>query len=200
MKNIKIRKLTPDLTDDYLRFFDITPHWGSDDTKCYCITWCSDNIYLNGGKHWFSSPDERRIHGIKRVQDGDIKGYLAYYDEKVVGWCNANDKSDCRECINYLRTDGNIPLEECRIEEKIKFIFCFAIDPKMQRMGIASQLLEYLCEDAVTEGFDFVEAFPNKIITDASRDHRGPLIMYEKMGFKKHAERDNVVVVRKALK
>jgi GNAT superfamily N-acetyltransferase len=198
--NIKIIKLKPDLAEEYLRFFDTTPHWGNEDTRCYCITWCSDNIYLNGGKHWFSSPEERRIHGLKRVQDGDIQGYLAYCDEKIVGWCNANTKADCKECINYLRTDGGIPLEECYSGEKVKFIFCFTIDPKMQRMGLATQLLEYVCQDSIKEGFDFIEAFPNKKITDASRDHRGPLTMYEKCGFFKHAERDEVVVVRKNLK
>jgi GNAT superfamily N-acetyltransferase len=198
--NIEVRKLTPELAEDYARFFDKTPHWGNDDTKCYCITWCGDNVYNNGGKHWFQSPDERRSNAIKRVQNGDIQGYLAYNDNNILGWCNANTKADCRECINYLRTDGGVPLQESLVGEKVKFIFCFVINPKMLRMGIATKLLEYVCQDATIEGYDFVEAFPNKKIIDAYRDHRGPLTMYEKYGFIKYAEKNGIVVVRKVLK
>ena len=43
--NIEIRRLTPDLAENYAHFFDITPHnVRTDGSKCYCITWCSDNI------------------------------------------------------------------------------------------------------------------------------------------------------------
>jgi GNAT superfamily N-acetyltransferase len=198
--NIKIRKLTPELVEDYTEFFETTPHWGNDDTKCYCITWCGDNVYHNGGKHWFSSPEERKFNAVQRVQDGDIHGYLAYFNDEVVGWCNANTKADCEECINYLRTHGGVPLEECKEGEKIKFIFCFTIAPKAQRMGVATQLLEYVCRDAAAEGFDYVEAFPSKESADPTGDHRGPLAMYEKCEFNKYAEKDNYVVLRKALK
>lgn len=39
---VEIRKLTPVLTDDYLYFFDTTPHWDNiDEQKCYCVCWCS---------------------------------------------------------------------------------------------------------------------------------------------------------------
>ena len=198
--NVEIRKLTTSLVEDYARFFDITPHWGNDDTKCYCITWCGDNVYLNGGSHWFSSPEERRVNAIKRVQDGDIHGYLVYYDNEVVGWCNANTKSNCKECINYLRTDGGMPLDECQEGEMVKFIFCFTIAPKVQRIGIATQLLEHVCQDAASDGFDFVEAIPSRKSADPAGDHRGPIGMYEKCGFSIHAELDGKVFVRKALK
>ena len=195
--NIEIRKLTPNLVEDYVHFFDTTPHWGKDDTRCYCITWCSDNVYHNGGTHWFSSPEERKANAIQRVLDGDICGYLVYSENEVVGWCNANTKSDCKECINYLRTDGGVPLEECQEGEKVKFIFCFAIAPKIQRMGVATQLLEYICRDAASEGFDYIEAIPSRESTDPTGDHRGPLAMYEKCGFNICAEKDGNVVVRK---
>jgi len=198
--NIEIRKLTPELAEDYARFFDTTHHWGSDDTKCYCITWCSDNVYNNGGEHWYASSDERRVHGIQRVQDGHIQGYLAYLGGEIVGWCNANTKTDLQACVEYLRTYGGVPMEEPRTAEKVKLISCFAIAPKMLRMGVATQLLEYVCEDAAAEGFDFVEAFPNKKLTDAAKDHRGPLAMYEKCGFIVFAEQEDKVVVRKTLR
>ena len=198
--DIKIQKLTPELVEDYVQFFDKTPHWDNDETKCYCITWCSDNIYLNGGKHWFSSSVERKNNAIQRVRNGDIHGYLAYFNNEVIGWCNANTKSDCKESINYLRTEGGVPLELCKDGEKIKIIFCFTIAPKIQRMGVATQMLEYICRDASNENYDFVEAFPSYMSTDPTGDHRGPLEMYLKCGFIKYAEQENKAVVRKTLK
>ena len=186
--NIEIRKLTPDLAEDYARFFDTTPHneTGSG-TKCYCIVFCRDHVYRNGGSHWYPSPEERRLHGIGRVRDGDIQGYLAYYHGEIVGWCNANTKSDCQEAMKYMRSVG-IPVEECRAEEKGKFVFCFVIAPKMRRMGIARQLLEYICQDAAADGFDFIEAQTYKKLTGDG--FQGPLTLYEKCGFDVRAGND----------
>lgn len=198
--NIKIQKLTPGIAEDYARFFDTTPHDGSAETKCYCLTWCGDNAYQNGGSHWYPTPEERRIHAIRRIQNGDLQGYLAYKDDKIVGWCNANTKADCQGCMNYLRFDCGVPLEGCREDEKVKFVFCFVIAPEMQRKGVAAQLLAHICQDAAADGFDFVEAYVNEKFVDVARDFRGPLAMYEKCGFHKYASQDGKVVMRKAVK
>lgn len=42
--NIEIRKLAPEHAEDYVRFFDTTPHDDCvDEHKCYCVCWCSDD-------------------------------------------------------------------------------------------------------------------------------------------------------------
>ena len=42
--NIEIRKLTPNLVEDYVRFFDTTSHADNkDEHKCYCVWWCNDD-------------------------------------------------------------------------------------------------------------------------------------------------------------
>jgi len=195
--NIEIQKLTPALAEDYARFFDTTPHNDSGNgDKCYCLSACNDNVYINGGKYWYPSPEERRLHAVQRVRDGDIQGYLAYCGGEIVGWCNANTKSDCQECMNSLRSRSGVPVEECRLGEKIKFVFCFAIAPKMQRMGVATKLLEYICQDAAKEGFDYVEAHSKNEFANISNAFRGYLAMYEKCGFSIHAEKDGKVVVK----
>ena len=196
--NIEIRKLTPALVQDYTHFFDTTPHNNSGkNDKCYCITFCKDCVYDRGDLYWYPTPKERREHGIARVQNGEIHGYLAYCDGEIVGWCNAGDKNDYSEVINHMRSN-NIPVDKCCPDEKIKFIFCFAIAPKVQRMGIASQLIEYICEDAKSQGFDFVESHThNEFLRDG---FRGTLKMYEKQGFQICAENNHNIIVRKSLK
>ena len=194
--DIEIRKLTPDLAEDYAYFFDVTPHdINVDEAKCYCVTWRSDASYANEG-HWFPTREDRRAHAIHFIKTGSLQGYLAYCGDEIVGWCNAN--ADCRFCLNYLRSYW--PIEEYSADIKLKSIFCFVVAPKVQRMGVATKLLERVCQDAAADGFDFAEAYVNKEFTETDHEFRGPLTMYEKCGFSRYGEREGRVVMRKALK
>ena len=193
---IEIQKLTPELAEEYIHFFDVTPHdVNIDENKCYCVTWRSDDSYV-GNDHWYPSREERRDRAIQFVRDGSLQGYLAYRGDGIVGWCNAT--ADCQLGVNYLRSYW--PIEEYNADIKVKSVFCFVVAPEMQRKGIATQLLERVCKDAADDGFDFVEAYVYKKFDTVSHDFRGPLAMYEKCGFSKQAERDDKVVMRKALK
>jgi len=195
--NIQIRKLTPDLAEDYTHFFDVTPH--DDHTvkaelPCYCITWRNDETYDDRNTHWYPTREERRERAVHFIKDGKMQGYLAYHGERVVGWCSAT--ADCQGGVNYLR--AYYPIEEYNANLKVKSIFCFVVAPDMQKKGVATRLLETVCHDAAAEGFDFVEAYPN--VNYAPFDCRGPLAMYEKCGFSQSAEQEGRVVARKALK
>jgi len=193
--NIEIRKLTPDLAEEYVRFFDTTSHNDEGEgTKCCCVTWRSDHSYVGNGDHWYPTQEERRAHALKFVKDGKLQGYLAYYGDRIVGWCNTT--ADCQFGVDYLRSYW--PIGDCNADVRVKSIFCFMIAPDMKRKNIATQLLERICKDAAEDGFDFVEAYANEI--DSPSDFRGPLAMYEKCGFSKCAEREGRVVIRKALK
>ena len=198
---ITIRKLTPDLAEAYVAYFDNTPHdVNIDDHKCYCVTWRSDDSYSGrDGDHWFPSWEERRERALGYVKSGSLQGYLAFQEDKIVGWCNAN--ANCGGCLNYLRSFWRI--DETREDIKVKSVFCFMIAPEMQRKGIATQLLQRVCEDAKSEGFDFVEAYIDtnaKRIFDTSYEFMGNLHLYEKCGFKQHSNNDGRIVMRSALK
>lgn len=192
---IEIKKLIPELAEDYVRFFDVTPH-NFNERKCYCVTWRSDNSYTGNGDHWFPTQEERRDRAIQFVKDSSLQGYLAYCKEEIVGWCNAN--ANCQFCLNHLRS--NWPIEEYRADTRVKSIFCFVVAPNMQRKGVATQLLKRVCQDAAADGFDFVEAYVNREFTETDREFRGPMKMYEKCGFCIYSEREGKVVMRKALK
>jgi len=197
MMNIEIRKLTPDLAEDYVHFFDITPHDDNiDDHKCYCVCFCNDDYE---GKD-FSTVENRRDYAYKYVKGNNIQGYLAYCDEKIVGWCNANTKSDCLKCASWRIFMSSIPTEESTPDIRVKSIFCFVITPEMKRKGIATQLLERVCQDAAQDGFDFVEAYPNKKFISESEDFKGPVEMYKKSGFTVYYETDQKLVMRKKLR
>lgn len=193
--NIGIKRLTPELVEDYLHFFDVTPH--DDDfpgSKCYCVCWCS----ANSKNENFSSEAKRRNMAMKYVVENKIQGYLAYHNNQVVGWCNANTKSDCFKCTSWRMFMK--PIHKDRFaNKKIKSIFCFVISQEMRGKGIASLLLKRVCEDAKADGFDFVEGYPEKEFINTSKDFMGPYRMYEKQGFAVYYKTNKKIVMRKSL-
>ena len=194
--NIEIRRLTPDMAEEYVHFFDVTPHdVNVDENKCYCVTWRNDETYF-GDDHWYPTREERRSRAAGFVKNGQLQGYMAYCGGEAVGWCNAT--GDCRGGVKYLSEFW--PIEEDGPGIRVKSIFCFVVAPKMQRKGVATAFVERVCKDAAEEGFDFVEAYVNKEFVDTANDFRGPITMFEKCGFTKSAEREGRVTVRKALK
>jgi ribosomal protein S18 acetylase RimI-like enzyme len=198
--NVEILKLTPDLAEDYVTFFDTTPHNEKHKMKCYCVYWCNEESEDQN----FSSKKARREYAIQCIKGNKIQGYLAYREDKVVGWCNANTKSDCLKCMGWRGMNGPrkgfLPTEEATPEIKVKSVFCFTIAPEMRRQGIASRLLARVCQDAAEAGFDFVEAYPDKEVTAKSEDFVGYAKMYEKMGFTVYHETNRKLVMRKPLK
>ncbi|MDD3972166.1 MAG: GNAT family N-acetyltransferase [Clostridia bacterium] len=199
--DIEIRKLTPELTDDYIHFFDITPHSerpDDDECKCYCVWWCSDDY--EGKEFITTSLEKRRDYAIQCIKTNNIQGYLAYSDDKVVGWCNANTKSKCLKCFCWRRFMGSVPTEESSSGIKVKSVFCFTIALEMRRKGVSKLLLERVCQDAVKDGFDFVEAYPRKESFNEAKDCMGPAEMFRKSGFIVYAETADNLVMRKMLK
>ena len=203
---IVIRRLTPELLQDYLYFFETDAHSDNpNEERCYCVGWCHADHHTDMGFH---SPEKRREMAIYYINNNLIQGYLAYVDKKVVGWCNANTKSNCLRCDGWLRFKTAVATDEFGIDTKVKSIYCFAVAPDRKRHGIASKLLERICEDAAVEGFAFVEAYPEQRFVDTFSAMGGALEMYARNGFaitqeindKYKGKYDlNYYVVRKAL-
>ena len=115
--SISIRKLTPDLAQDYVRFFDETPHDENiPEHKCYCVCWCADDYE---GKD-FSTAEKRRELARAYIKNHFLQGYLAYCGETVVGWCNANTKAECYECISWKMFMQEIRRDERKINTDAK--------------------------------------------------------------------------------
>ena len=193
--DIYIKKLIPSLVEDYIDFFDETLHsTNNEEHRCYCVCWCNTD-YKNQD---FSSAQKRRDIAKKYVTQGNISGYLAYYDNKVVGWCNANTKADCFECFSWQMFMGDIKTDDLP-NTKVKSIFCFAIAPEFRGKGIAKRLLEKVCEDAKNDGFDYIECYPNKSFINTEDDFMGPIEMYKNLGFDECYETEKKLVMRKQL-
>ena len=191
--DIEIKKLTPELTEDYIRFFDDFPGETPEERGCYCSSWCAEDH--REGADCLSTPEKRRASAIDYISRGTLQGYLAYADGKAVGWCNANTKTDCVNSFFWFYLMKDVPVSA---EEKVKSVYCFTVDPAYRGRGIAEGLLRRVCEDAAADGFDVVEGYPNTMLSNVS--FMGPRRLYEKLGFEVYMEVNNMSVMRKCVK
>lgn len=194
---IRIEKLTPQHAEHYASFFDITPHDRNvDEEKCYCVCWAADDFT---GKD-FSSREKRRELAVQYVKNNIIQGYLAFDGQRIVGWCNANDKYACLKCVAWKMFMDYVPLENGSLGVRAKSVYCYVISPEYKRQGIATMLLNRVCQDAMKEHYDYVEAYPYKGTGFQSSDFGGYPEMYFKAGFSVVKESEKGLVMRKALK
>lgn len=213
--NLTIKRMAPELAEDYFDFFDNRAF--SDNSPyypCYCNafnmtpeqikTEFFEQIEANGGGTEGLRISIRKS-AERMVAEGVIQGYLAYDDNVSIGWCNANDKS------NYVRV-GEFNLDDITDEneniahmtedgsEKIKSIVCFEIAPAYRGKGIATALLNRVCDDAAKDGYDKVEVYPVIHTAYEPLDFTGPIHLYEKAGFVRVAEQGKMLVMQKALR
>ncbi len=184
----EIKKLTPQLKDDFLYLFDKlafvdNPDWAG----CYC------QFYRCPEEEWGGRTAQiNRVCSAQMIQKGDMNGFLAYVDGKPVAWCYADDRS------KFTRLDGFYG--ECENSLKIGAVVCFVVAPEYRRKGIAKRLLEYAAEDFKKRGYDALDAYPRLDGKTEAENYHGPVQMYLRQGFVKEKEIGSFAVVRKRLK
>ena len=208
---ISVKRLTPDLLEDYLDFFDHRAFSdGSPFYPCYCSAFnmsrerIQDEFFrqaeVNGGgsEGWKKA---LRDSAVRMVTAGEIQGYLAYDNDIPVGWCNANDRVNCCRVGEFDLSDvpPDEPCDEGLRRGEIKAVVCFEISPEYRGKGIATMLLEKVCTDARTDGYTYVEAYPAQDEGLMGLAFTGPKRLYEKAGFTVAEQKGNSLVMRKTL-
>lgn len=169
---ITIHRLTPAHLQDYLEFFDHhaftdNPRWAS----CYC--------YFNQAPHhekeWHErGAAENRAAASGLIQRGEMRGYLAYLDDKVVGWCNANARQRFTTYDDEAFPEG----------DRVGVIACFIVSPPYRKLGIARKLLDAAVQGMEQDGMDSAYVITRgDSSTDDAENHHGPLKIYLEAGF-----------------
>ncbi|MFM6978216.1 MAG: GNAT family N-acetyltransferase, partial [Micrococcales bacterium] len=114
-----------------------------------------------------------RQSSCDNISEGKMQGYLAYEDERVVGWCAAGES----KLFNLPDAD-----------EKLARVVCFVVDEDFRGHGIANELLTYALSDLTAKGFAEVEARPAAPDDTSKQNYRGPWSLYEKHGFTKYRD------------
>ena len=197
--NLIIKPLTPELTDNYLDFFDNRAF--SDNNPmgpCYCNAAIMSSEELDKMISEFGDDckETLRRYAVRQLAEEKIFGYLAFDGDVPVGWCNAGDikrypVSRHQAIPDFARDNAS---------DNTFSIICFAIAPECRGKGVASALLERVISDAISQGFKAVEGYVNTKYAGKYWDHTGPARLYEKFGFVEAAKQDVKVVMRKELR
>ncbi len=196
-RKVDVRELTPELLDDYLRFFDKDaftdfPEW----SDCYC------GFYDTPGDDWDASAKARPAHRAaraERIRSGKAHGLLAISGGRVVGWCNAQPRSSFLNMRRYAAAIDNP-------SEPVGSIMCFLVAPGHRGKGVGSALLNAACDKFRRDKLQVAEGYPttNPVkraweIPWAEENYKGSLNMYLKAGFKVHRQLERFAIVRKQL-
>lgn len=194
---VQILELTPERVDQYLEFFDKDafkdfPDWSG----CYC------GFYDTPGDHWDSSANGapgNRASRADRIKSGQARGLLAVLEGKVVGWCNAQARSNFRNMRRYA-----VAIDDPT--EAIGSIMCFLVAPDYRGKGIGKALLNAACDTFRREGLRVAEGYPTTNtakrtweIPWAEENYKGSLNMYLNAGFKIHRQLERFAIVRRLL-
>lgn len=180
-----VKPLTEDLAltfTEYLGNLDFghAPHWST----CFCRyyhTNCS-------GEQWQKrTGEENRDEAIEQIKAGIMKGYLAFDDDKCIGWCNANDVRQ------YARILDDI--EYLVKDQKVGCVICYVIHPGFRGQGVARLLLNEAISDFKKQGYEAVLALPVDIKDDPQKLYRGSLNMYKEYSFEEIEKRDNLSIM-----
>ncbi|MHA1930980.1 MAG: GNAT family N-acetyltransferase [Promethearchaeota archaeon] len=186
--NVLIKPLTPNLVDDFLFYFD---NIGFTDNPEWSVCYCYFHHFPGGAKEFEKQTKEKnRSASIELIKSGKLNGFLAYENDKPIGWC----KTDLRE--NFI----NLPFKDDEsLPENIKIaaIACFLIAPTQRRQGIARKLLQYACSSFKSQGYTTVEGYPRKGNHSDAHSYHGPISLYKSEGFTIYKELENFYIMRK---
>lgn len=180
--DIKIQELNPDMALQYVDFFDNRAFDDGNINKgCYCVWhhWTEKHECERSRLPIEERPFCKRNFAIDLIQHDQLHGFVACYNNEIIGFCNADLKD------NYFRhSKENHPDSWSGIENNANVfaIVCFTIAPDLRGRGIAKKLLNYACEFAKKNGYDYVESYPSDGAFDPG-NCCGNRSMYEAQGF-----------------
>ena len=170
-QELTLKRLTVETLHDFLDYFDHRAFLNDEDwAGCYC------QAYLHPSdtpEEEVFGPGKAREAACNKVAAGEMDGYLAYDNEKLVGWCAA-----ASSLLFQAIPDA---------DEKVARIVCFNIDPDFREQGLAGKILDLVITDLIERGFAAIEAAPrSEELTPKS--FQGTVSMFEKRGFEKIIE------------
>jgi GNAT superfamily N-acetyltransferase len=127
---------------------------------------------------------------VERLRAGTTFGYLAYVDDRSVGWVNASSRADYG-LYQLIDQDGPKP-------SSVIGVSCFVVAPPFRRHGIASALLDHVIVEAHSRGASWIEGYPhNKPEGNDASHFRGPRSIYDARGFAPIEVRERDTVMRR---
>ncbi len=180
-----VKPLGPELAGTFTEYlggldFGHAPHWAG----CFCAFYysdCSFDVWMN------RTGTENRSMAVENIENGTMKGYLAFDGDKCIGWCSANDAH------RFLRIKEQV--EPVIKDKRVGCVICFVIHPEYRGQGVARLLLKKAVEGFRQQGFDAVISIPVKNVDTPEKQYRGTYNMYGELGFSEVESGDDYSVM-----
>lgn len=184
---VPLKPAMADIFSDYLSSLDFThaPYFATCFCRFYHIN-CSDNEWME------RTGEQNRAESKAAIKDGSMKGYLAFDDDKCIGWMNANAVD------SYLRLrDSLLPYAEGK---KAGLAICFVIHPEYRNKGLATTLLETAIQGFKEEGYEVIFGLSTKNADiPLVNQYSGTYSMFLKFGFEEVGVLGHRVILKKEL-
>jgi len=186
---IEIKKLTPDLIETFISFFEeLQFKYKVKEGDCYCYYYHS-NIPAN---QWQQQKLEDRKNGsIQAIKDGILTGFLAFKDNECVGFANINDAK------KYIKLDNK--LNSYIQGKKVALSICFLVSPEYREHGIARKILDYAIDFYRSEGYDGMISLPVDQDIEKVYHYLGTMNMYAERGYETIDQIDRQKIMYKQL-
>ena len=188
--NLTLRPLGPENAQESLNYLEnLYFHHAPDWSGCFC------RFYHNNcsNEEWSKrTPQHNKSEALESIHNGSMKGFLAYHEDQVIGWVNANRVDAYPRLENFVEAYVRSPKTGCLV--------CFVIHPDYRRQGVARALLKEAVDQFTGDGYDAVLAFPFESKDEPEKAYRGSLSMYLELGFTILETRNGMSVMRKDLK
>jgi GNAT superfamily N-acetyltransferase len=174
-ENVVIRPLEPALVQDFLSFFDSrafadNPDW----SECYCR--CFKTVGVAAWKA--ATAKVNRADAEREIKLGAMRGYLAYVDGTMRGWCAADSKL----AYPMLADFEGVMADD---DERTASIVCLLVEASWRGKGIGRALVEAALAGEAARDHAWMEAYPRTAahrLSD-SEAYPGPLGLYLSLGF-----------------
>ncbi len=163
----RVERLDPEREPDFRRVHDDEHGLG----WCHCVAWWTEDWERWGER----TAEENRALREDLFRRGEHDGYLAYREDRPVGWCQVGRRD---RLTKLVREAGLEP------DEGAWAITCFAVVPAERRRGVARGLLAHALADLDGRGVPRVEAFPRTEEGEAGELWTGPAALFRSFGFR----------------
>jgi len=187
--NITIEALTPSRSTvliDYLNKMDFhhAPEWAG----CFCRFHhldCTEEQWSH------RSPLQNKNEALLAINEGRMKGFIAFHQDQCVGWVNVNKI----ESYPKLKSFVDLPI----ILTQTVCIVCFVIHPEFRHQGLARRLLKAAIEDYDKQAVQAIIGLPFENAVSPEKAYRGSPKMFLEQGFEVVKEKEGVFIMRKVL-
>lgn len=182
----QFRALRPTDAEAFVKYLEAldyqhAPQWSG----CFCRfyhTNCSMDAWIARDRN------DNRQETLQAIREGLMHGYLAFENDQLIGWLNANAVSAYPRLAKFV--------EPYVQTQHPAAMVCFVIHPEYRGQGVASGLLRFAINDLMNQGMTEILGFPFEDPEHPQRAYHGSFSMYLKAGFTLVESRKNQHIVR----